>query len=57
MAGATGYAVLKKPPRTTALGIMFIAGGVGTAADFIYGWTIGCQSQVQAWQKQKEQRK
>jgi hypothetical protein len=49
IAGSTAYAVLRKPKNS--IGIMFLAGTVGTLADFTYGWNIGCQDEVLMWQR------
>jgi len=50
----TGYAVYnsrysRKPKNVNGLGIMLVAGAVGTMGDWAYGWTTACRPYVDAW--------
>lgn len=46
---ATGYSLVRKPAN--GVGIMLISAAAGTLADGMYGWNIGCRSEVIMWQR------
>lgn len=55
IAAGTGYALYKKLPSNTGIGIMVVAGTAGTLVDLVYGWNKACQPQVQEWRRLQRQ--
>lgn len=51
--GATGYSLYRRPKN--GIGVMLVAGGVGTMADLAYGWSTKCRPYVLEWQKHQQQ--
>jgi len=41
----------KKPKSMNGVGIMLVAGAVGTFADLVYGYGYACKPYVTAWEQ------